>query len=181
MNTEMLVDKTFSGKLHEYKDVCRLMKTAFPRNEQIPMWLLRVLAFRKSVNFRVFYEDDRFCGILYTAENDKYIFVLYLAVNDRIRSKGYGTKILDWLKQNTDKIIVLNVESLDPSAENALQREKRISFYSRNGIFDTGSRFVDGGETYSVLASDTDHFDSKEYEILLSSFSFGTYKKHITR
>ena len=104
--------------------------------------------------------------------------MLYLAVNDRIRSKGYGTKILDWLKQNTEKIIVLNVESLNPSAPNAQHREKRISFYSRNGVFDTGCRFVDGDETYSVLASDNAHFDSKEYEMLLSRFSFGTYKKY---
>lgn len=128
MNIEMLVDKTFSRKLYEYKDACYLMRTAFPQNEQIPMWLLRVLAFRKNVNFRVFYDDDQFCGVLYTAEDNKYIFVFYLAVNDRIRSKGYGTKILDWLKQNTEKIIVLNVEAINPSAENALQREKRISF-----------------------------------------------------
>ena len=176
----MLADKTFSRKLHEYKDVCRLMRTAFPRNEQVPMWLLRMLAFRKSVNFRAFYEDAQFCGVLYTAEDNKYIFVLYLAVNDRIRSKGYGTKILDWLKENTEKIIVLNVESLNPSAPNALQREKRISFYSRNGIFDTGCRFVDGGEKYSVLASDIEIFDPGEYEMLLSKFSFGMYKKHIT-
>ena len=181
IDIEMIIDKAFSSKLYEHKDVCRLMRTAFPPNEQIPMWLLRVLAFRKSVNFRVFYEDDQFCGVLYTAENDKYIFVLYLTVNDRIRSKGYGTEILDWLKQNTGKIIVLNVESLNPSAENALQREKRISFYSRNGIFDAGCRFVDGGETYSVLASDIEHFDSREYEMLLRGFSFGTYKKHIAR
>lgn len=177
----MLADKTFSRKLNEYKDACRLMKTAFPPNEQIPMWLLRVLAFRKSVNFRAFYEDDQFCGVLYTIEDNKYIFVLYLAVNELIRSKGYGTKILDWLKQNTEKNIVLNVEAINPSAKNALQREKRISFYSRNGILDTGCRFTDEGETYSVLASDIDHFDLKEYKMLLSRFSFGTYKKHITR
>lgn len=180
MDTAMLVDKTFSRKLNEYKDICRLMRTAFPKNEQIPMWLLRVLALRKNVNFRSFYEDDQFCGVLYTAEDNKYIFVLYLAVNDRIRSKGYGTKILDWLKQNTEKIIVLNVEAINPSVENALQREKRISFYSRNGIFDTGCRFIDEGETYFVLASEIERFDSKEYEMLLSRFSFGTYKKHIT-
>ena len=180
MDAEMLADKTFSRKLNEYKDVCRLMKTAFPQNEQIPMWLLRVLAFRASVNFRAFYEGEEFCGILYTAEDNKYIFVLYLAVNDRIRSKGYGTEILDWLKQSTEKTIVLNVESLNSSAENALQREKRISFYNKNGIFDTGCRFIDEGESYSVLASDVDHFDSKEYEMLLSRFSLGTYKKHIT-
>ena len=99
----MLVDKTFSRKLYEYNDSCYLMRTVFPQNEQIPMRLLRVLAFRKNVNFRAFYDDDQFCGVLYTAEDNKYIFVLYLAVNDRIRSKGYGTKILDWLKQNTEK------------------------------------------------------------------------------
>jgi len=38
----------------------------------------------------------------------------------------------------------------------------------------------DESETYFVLVSDIDHFDSKEYEMLLSRFSFGTYKKHIT-
>ena len=90
------------------------------------MWLLSVLAFRKSVNFKAFYDDDQFCGVLYTAEDNKYTFVLYLAVNDLIRSNGYGTKILDWLKENTEKIIVLNVESLNPSAPNALQRENEL-------------------------------------------------------
>lgn len=179
MKAAMLVDKTISRRLNEYKDVCRLMKTAFPQNEQIPMCLLRVLTLRKNINFRAFYEYDQFCDILYTVEDNRYIFVLYLAINDRIRSKGYGTKILNWLKQNTEKIIVLNVEAINPSSENALQREKRISFYNRNGILDTGCRFTDEDETYFVLASDIKHFDMKEYEMLLSRFSFGTYKNQI--
>lgn len=109
--------------MNEYKDVRRLMKTAFPRNELIPLWVLNILALRKSINFRAFYDDEQFCGIMYTAENDKYIYVLYLAVNDQIRSKGYGTKMLNWLKSDTDKIIVLDVESIDPSTENAAKRE----------------------------------------------------------
>lgn len=174
--SSVLHAETVSRKMNEYEDVRRLMKTAFPRNELIPLWVLNILALRKSINFRAFYEDERFCGIMYTAENDKYIYVLYLAVNGRIRSKGYGSKMLDWLKSDTDKIIVLDVESIDPSAENAHQREKRVSFYSRNGIFDTGCKFTDWGETYSVLTSDIDGFDAKEFESLLSSFSFGTCK-----
>lgn len=175
----VLCVKDVSRKMHGYDDVCRLTKAAFPRNELMPLWLLNILALRKSVNFRAFYEDERFCGIMYTAENDKYVYVLYLAVNDRIRSKGYGSKMLDWLKRNTDKAIVLDVESIDPSAENARQRERRISFYSRNGIFDTGCKFTDEGETYSVLTSDVEGFDAKEIESLLSSFSFGTYRIRI--
>ena len=66
-----MIDKKASGRLKEYPEICRLMNTAFPRNEQMPMWLLKILAFRKSVNFRAFYEDEQFCGILYTAEDDK--------------------------------------------------------------------------------------------------------------
>ena len=121
--SSVLHAETVSRKMNEYKDMRRLMKTAYPRNELIPLWVLNILALRKSINFRAFYEDERFCGIMHTAENDKYIYVLYLAVNDRIRSKGYGSKMLDWLKSDTDKIIVLDVESIDPSAENAQQRE----------------------------------------------------------
>lgn len=106
--------------------------------------------------------------------------MLYLAVEERIRSRGYGTKILDWLKHNTSKIIVLNIEALNPDAENALQRERRIAFYNKNGIFDTGTGFIYAGETYSVLASDPDHYDPKEYERLLYKCSYGMYRKQIT-
>ena len=56
--------------MNKNEDVRRLMKTAFPRNELIPLWVLSILALRKSINFRAFYEDERFCGIMYTAEND---------------------------------------------------------------------------------------------------------------
>ena len=124
MNIEMLVDKTFSRKLYEYKDACYLMRTAFPSNEQIPMWLLRVLAFRKNVNFRAFYDDDQFCGVLYTAEDNKYIFVFYLAVNDRIRSKGYGTKILDWLNQNTEFLFIIRKEFLILNVDLLMMKRK---------------------------------------------------------
>lgn len=46
-----------SRKLSEYSDICKLLKTAFPRNEQIPMWVLQLLAFRKNVHFRAFYDE----------------------------------------------------------------------------------------------------------------------------
>lgn len=170
-----------SYKLSEYPDICKLLKTAFPRNEQIPVWILQLLAFRKDVYFRAFYDEDQFCGVLYTAEDDKYIFVLYLAVHAKVQSKGYGSKILYWLRKHSSKNIVLNVEAKKPSAENANQRENRIRFYCRNGITDTGYLFQDAGETYSVLASDCNSFIPQEYERLLKRFSVGLYQKSIRR
>lgn len=131
------------------------------------------MAFRKGVSFRVFYEDDQFCGILYTVEDDKYIFVLYLAVNDRIRLKRYGTKILDWLKQSTEKIIVLTLKQLILLSRMLCREKREFLFIVGMEFMILDADLLLKGENYSVLASDIEHFDLKEYEILLSRFSFG--------
>ncbi len=174
-------EKKVSHQMAEYSSIRHLMKSAFPQNEQLPMWLLRLLSARKNINFRAFFDEEQFCGILYTAENSKYMFVLYLAVNDKIRSKGYGSQILQWLKQNTSKTIVLNVEAADSNAVNSKQREKRIEFYQKNGIVDTGYSFIDKDEKYSVLSSDAEHFSAEEYYSLLQWFSLGSYEVTISK
>ena len=138
--------------------------------------MLQLLALGRNVHFRAFYDEDLFCGLLYTMENEKYVFVLYLAVNDRIRSKGYGSRILQWLQGHTSKVLVLNVEALREGAPNAEQRERRIAFYSKNGILNTGCTFEDAGETYAVLSSNPERFRKEEYERLLRQFG---YKREI--
>lgn len=42
---------TVSKNLKEYNEIKSLICRAFPKNEQFPMWLLRMLAIRKSVDF----------------------------------------------------------------------------------------------------------------------------------
>lgn len=170
-----------TSRMSQYCEVQRLMKTAFPQNEQLPIWLLNLLAKRKMVEFHAFFDEDDFCGILYTAENNNLVFILYLAVNDKIRSKGYGSQILQYVKRHSKgKTIVLNVEALNSSAANSEQRKKRIEFYRKNGILDTGYTFIDKGEIYSVLASDCTRFHVQEYKCLLKKFSLGLYRKNIT-
>ena len=45
--------------------------------------------------------------------NEKTVFILFLVVNDKIRSKGYGSQIITWIKENyPDREIFLDVESL---------------------------------------------------------------------
>lgn len=53
-------EKKVTTGLEEYPCICSLMKTAFPRNEQFPMRLLRLLPLIKEVNFQAF---KKFCGI----------------------------------------------------------------------------------------------------------------------
>ena len=56
--SSVLHAETVSRKMNKNEDVRRLMKTAFPRNELIPLWVLNILALRKSINFRAFYDDE---------------------------------------------------------------------------------------------------------------------------
>ena len=159
-----------SKKLKEYKEIKSLMCRAFPKNEQIPMWLLHILAIRKSVEFSAYYDEDLFCGISYAVSNGELVFILYLAVNDKIRSKGYGSAILQCIKQRfSNKAIALNIEPLDPKSDNYAQRIKRFEFYLKNGFVDTH---------YQILATTT-QFPIKEYKLAIKQLSFGLYSPQI--
>lgn len=172
-----MISKSVHLGMKGYKEIRKLMKSAFPSSEQTPMLLLHIFALKKSVNFKAFYEGTELLGILYTIENKDYCFIFYVAVNEQMRSKGIGKKIIEEVyKQKGDKIIGLHVEAMDKNAENAEQRKRRIAFYERNGILDTGYVFLDEGVLYSVLSSDIEHFDVNEYGKLLASFSFGIYR-----
>ena len=155
-----------------FREINRLLKSAFPRKEQTSVFLLLMGALRKNTHFTAFYDGDKFTGLLYTIENDRYCFILYLAVNPEMRSGGIGGEILNYAyEQAKNKIIVLNVESLNSDADNHEQRERRIAFYARHGICETGYGFSMDGVSYSVLASNLSAFDPDEYAEMLGGIS----------
>ena len=157
-----------------FGEITHLLKSAFPKKEQTSVLLLLLGALRKNTHFTAFYDEDKFVGLLYIITNENYYFILYLAVNQNIRSKGIGGEILDYAyAQAGDKIIVLNVEPLDENADNHEQRERRIEFYARHGICETGYIFSADGVKYSVLASDIERFNPKAYSDMLGGISLG--------
>ena len=166
-----------------YKEAMDLMSSTFPPNELIPLWILRLFALRRNVRFRAFYDDDMFIGTVYTYEDDKHFFILYLAVDPKYRSMGYGGRIVDHAHILAEgRNIALDVESLDPGADNLEERERRIAFYARHGIFDTGYDFTDDGESYySVLSSDIDGFDMDAFVKMLRRFSFGLCRMKVSK
>jgi GNAT superfamily N-acetyltransferase len=158
-----------------FREITQLLKSAFPKKERTSVFLLLLGALRKSTHFTAFYDADKFVGLLYTIENDEYYFILYLAVNQNIRSKGIGGEILDYAyTQAKNKIIVLNVEPLDSAADNHEQRERRIAFYARHGICETGYGFSMDGVPYSVLSSEPSAFDPKAYSDMLGGIQLRT-------
>lgn len=168
-------------KLNEYAEIRKLIGRAFPKNEQFPMWLLRILAIRKSVDFLAYYDNDSFCGISYTVNSDDLVFVLYLAVNDKIRSKGYGSQMIQYIKQmHPNKVVALNIEPLDPTAENYAQRIKRFEFYKKNDFVDTHCKIIDSGEGYQILST-ADRFPLEAYKSAIKRLSFGIYSSKVLK
>ena len=91
-----LTAKSANFLVTEYRKIYNLLKSAFPKNEQTPLFLLLLGAILKNMRFTVFYNADEFAGFLYSIENDKYYFILYIAVNPQLRSRGCGGAILDY-------------------------------------------------------------------------------------
>ena len=160
-------------KQKDYRLVVDLMLTAFPPEERIPIWILNLLSKKKNVNFNAWYDNQEFCGITYTIESEKMIFLLYFAVNAQQRSKGYGSRIIHELKQIAgDREIILNVEKPDQSAENNTQRVQRITFYEKNGFYQSGFYLRIKGTDYLVFSTNVVP-DRKEFSNIIENYHIG--------
>ncbi|MBQ9009761.1 MAG: GNAT family N-acetyltransferase [Clostridia bacterium] len=169
------------GGLKEYGEIRKLMDGAFPKDEQTPMWMLRLSAIRKNVDFLAYYDGNEFCGISYTMNSDALVFILYLAVRDSVRQKGYGSAILQSLKQRyPNKPLALNIEPLCSDSVNYDQRVKRYGFYAKNGFVDTRYQLSDRSCTYQVLAT-TEQFSITDYVSAIKRLSLGLYSMRVQK
>lgn len=173
-----LSSKSF-GNAANRSEIKKLYFQSFPKYEQLSWWILRFLTVRKGIDITAYYENEIFCGFTYTITDGNILFILFFAVNTEIRRQGYGSAILEYLKQNNpDKSILLNVELLDESADNYDERVKRFQFYKKNGFYDTKFDIEEVGGTFRVLAT-APTFDPKEYLGVFKRMSFGFWKPKI--
>ena len=132
-----------------------LYVNAFPKEERLPWWIVKLLTLGKDTEVTAYYDGDIFCGFTFSASYGEVLFVLFLAVDEAYRGMGYGSAILAQLKQNNPgSTILLNVELLDPKADNYAQRLQRMAFYQKNGFYDTGYDIDEVGGTFRVLATE---------------------------
>lgn len=127
------------------------------------------MAKKDYINLMAYYDNEIFCGFTYTSQINNNIFVLYLAVTDKIRAKGYGSQILNTIKNNNQSsTIYLNIETLVKNAENYEQRIKRYNFYLKNGFQSTDKLIKIGNENFLIMA--TANFDEQAYINLLKNY-----------
>jgi GNAT superfamily N-acetyltransferase len=165
----------------DFSSAKRLYRSAFPKEERVPFGLLRLLALRKGIELVCYREGETFCGFTYTVTEGNVVFVLFFAVNEALRGQGYGSSILKFLrKKNPGRTVILNVEPLDPEAENAEERVRRVRFYEKNGFFDAGYDIDEIGGKFRVFATEK-CIDVDAYLKVFGRMSFGFWKPKIVR
>ncbi len=167
------------------KDVESVYRAVFPKDEQLPMWFLFWRAKKAGIDFIKFVDDKTFVGFAYTIKHHDLLYVFYLAVDPKLHSKGYGSKILDYIEKNHPGYrLALELEDPDQLADNSEQRHRRKSFYLKNGFESTGIKTREGKVVYELL-SKNGTCSISEFAALMRHYSgllFSRYlKPHIVK
>ena len=149
-----------------------LYRAAFPKEERLPWWLMRLNARRKGIDLTAWMEEDQFCGFTASVTAEGIHFLLFFAVDTPLQGKGYGSAILSALREEYDNI-VLNMELLEESASNYPQRLRRFAFYQKNSFLDTGHDVWEVGGRFRILA--TQQLNVAQYKQIFRKLSFGLW------
>ena len=161
--------------------VMELYEEAFPPRERMPFDLMLEVSQLDNADLCSVYDDDEFVAFYLLIRNENLRYVSFLAVTPRKRGQGYGTKVLEFIKENyADYDLILDEEPVDPNAENSDQREARERFYTRNGFVSTGYVITAYGQDYEILNTGGD-FDIEDYINIFRSIGFNNFKPTITK
>lgn len=164
-----------------YRDAKRLYMKAFPEWERFSMFSLLAMSLHRNVKFHAIYDDGKFCGITYYAENDNTVYLTYLAVSEKLRGQGYGSKILTMLEDNfPDKQIVIDIEPVTKKVKNYKQRVSRLKFYEKNGFHRTDQKLKDPDGEFEALTTG-ERLDKNSFIKILRQMSFGFYQARVEK
>ncbi len=162
----MLEVKRIKRRNKDYKNIEELMLKSFPKDELFSFRLLNFLSKRRNCNYLSYYDQNKLIGISFTYKYKDLVFILYLAISKEFKNKGYGSKILNIIKENNpNSDLVLNVEPLIEDSINFEERKRRFNFYFKNGFYKTGYIFKIE-PPYDVLSTSKE-LDLIKYQKLL--------------
>jgi len=107
----------------------QLYEDAFPEHERRTLEAQSKLFGKLSYQFDVYIKEDVFIGFVLWWDFKNFQYIDHFAVSQKLRSKGYGAKILEEYINEALKPIVLEVELPDSSIN-----RRRIQFYERLGF-----------------------------------------------
>ena len=145
-----------------FPQVKALYESAFPANERIP--IKHLLDDKIKREFWAFFDKTdgedtaptKFCGFSNSISHGDITNIVYFAVVPELRSRGYGSQILQAIREkHPDSRIVVDIEVEEDSkdAEELERRNRRRDFYLRNGFDSAPVEYHWQGEHYRLLSA----------------------------
>lgn len=152
----------------ELDKVETLTLEAFPPEERVPAKDFLSLAEKGLLDFWALRLGDAFAGYLCTMARAGMAYLSYLALTAPLRGRGLGSAALQALRQQYPGCVqIVDLEPLDESAANSVQRLRRRNFYLKNGYRPTGWFLSYSAGTFELLCA-CGSFDRLHFQALLS-------------
>ena len=133
------------------RDIEPLYISAFPEEERPPVDMFFDTVLLDNDNLLGFYDNNMFIGFANTITHKDICYLFFLAVKDEFRNKGYGSKIIQLLKElYKDKVLTLCYEEIDDKYPDIKLRKRRRDFYYRNGFKDNEMKTCEYGVNYET-------------------------------
>lgn len=146
-----------------------LYEEAFPAYERNRYFDIILSPVHPSYGFRVFKDGDKRVGLMYYTVHKGKAFLVFFAVDSSLRSKGYGSQALNWLK-SAYKGVSIVMKTLHEDAKDIETRKRRFAFYNRNGFEQSGYVYIEKGIRYDIITNDS-KFDADEFSVLCNKYS----------
>ena len=143
---------------------------SFNKDDRVSMKFLLWKTKKDFVDFLAIYDDEELIGFTYLVTHKDLTLVFYLAIDESFRSKGYGKKAIDAIKNKyPNNTIILDIEAIDEQAENYEQRLRREKFYLKNGFRPSNLKYIEGTRKYDPLINGDD-LTLEEFENLIKKY-----------
>lgn len=123
-----------------YRDeLFALYEDTFPRVERKPVSSLEKTCAEGKMKILAVCEGEEFVGLAVLMTDGSLLLLDYLAILPEKRNLGYGGAVLHRLLEEYNACpLAVEIERIDPSAEDNRERMSRRAFYLRNGMKSSG-------------------------------------------
>ena len=131
----MLQEIIYTNQTNIKKDVSTLLVDAFPENERPPVSIFFKNFEKDNNRLLVFYNEETFIGFTALTFYKDICYIFFLAVTPTFRHQGYGSQILEIVKEKYQNyVLLLAFEEVNPQYPNYQERLIRQKFYYDHGF-----------------------------------------------
>ncbi len=123
-------------------EISELYSSSFSEIEKVPEENIK-RTFGRGGRLTEYRDDGEFIGFTYTFTLNGCTFWVYMATVPQVRCKGYGSKLINCIREaHSDSRVFLVVEPKDKDAEDYEMRVRRQDFYERNNCINPGITLI---------------------------------------